>query len=36
MTVRIAVIGGGSSMFVPGLIRRLLEIPASTAGPNCG
>lgn len=28
MTVKIAVIGGGSSMFVPGLIRRLLEIPA--------
>ncbi|MCU1495017.1 MAG: hypothetical protein JWO62_2781 [Acidimicrobiaceae bacterium] len=27
MTVKIAVIGGGSSMFVPGLVRRLLEIP---------
>ncbi len=27
MSVRIAVVGGGSSMFVPGLIRRLLEIP---------
>jgi alpha-galactosidase len=27
MSVRIAVIGGGSSMFVPGLIRRMLEIP---------
>ncbi len=27
MNVKIAVIGGGSSMFVPGLIRRLLEIP---------
>ncbi len=27
MSVKIAVIGGGSSMFVPGLIRRLLEIP---------
>ncbi|MCU1488641.1 MAG: hypothetical protein JWM85_46 [Acidimicrobiaceae bacterium] len=27
MSVKIAVIGGGSSMFVPGLVRRLLEIP---------
>src|ERR1700733_3857186 len=27
MSVRITVIGGGSSMFVPGLVRRLLEIP---------
>jgi alpha-galactosidase len=27
MTVKIAVIGGGSSMFVPGLVRRLLEVP---------
>lgn len=27
MSIKIAVIGGGSSMFVPGLIRRLLEIP---------
>jgi alpha-galactosidase len=27
MSVKIAVIGGGSSMFVPGLIRRLLQIP---------
>ena len=27
MTVSIAVIGGGSSMFVPGLVRRLIEIP---------
>jgi alpha-galactosidase len=27
MTVKIAVIGGGSSMFVPGLVRRLLETP---------
>jgi alpha-galactosidase len=27
MTVKIAVIGGGSSMFVPGLVRRLLELP---------
>jgi alpha-galactosidase len=27
VTVKIAVIGGGSSMFVPGLIRRLIEIP---------
>lgn len=27
MTVKIAVIGGGSSMFVPGLVRRLIEIP---------
>jgi alpha-galactosidase len=27
MSVRIAVIGGGSSMFVPGLLRRLIEIP---------
>jgi alpha-galactosidase/6-phospho-beta-glucosidase family protein len=26
-TTTITVIGGGSSMFVPGLIRRLLEIP---------
>src|SRR5258706_7309547 len=26
MSVKIAVIGGGSSMFVPGLIRRLIEI----------
>src|SRR5271154_1061466 len=26
MTVKIAVVGGGSSMFVPGLVRRLLEI----------
>jgi alpha-galactosidase len=26
MSVKITVIGGGSSMFVPGLIRRLLEI----------
>src|ERR1039458_4101640 len=27
MSVKIAVIGGGSSMFVPGLVRRLIEIP---------
>ena len=27
MTVKIAVVGGGSSMFVPGLVRRLIEIP---------
>jgi alpha-galactosidase len=27
MSVKIAVVGGGSSMFVPGLIRRLLQIP---------
>lgn len=27
MSVKIAVVGGGSSMFVPGLIRRLIEIP---------
>ena len=27
MTFKIAVIGGGSSMFVPGLVRRLLEVP---------
>ncbi len=27
MTVKIAVIGGGSSMFVPGLVRRLVELP---------
>ena len=27
MTLKIAVIGGGSSMFVPGLVRRLLEVP---------
>ncbi len=27
MTVRIAVIGGGSSMFVPGLVRRLVDLP---------
>jgi alpha-galactosidase/6-phospho-beta-glucosidase family protein len=27
MSVTITVIGGGSSMFVPGLIRRLIEIP---------
>lgn len=27
MSVSIAVIGGGSSMFVPGLVRRLIEIP---------
>jgi alpha-galactosidase len=27
MSVKIAVIGGGSSMFVPGLIRRLIELP---------
>ncbi len=27
MSARIAVVGGGSSMFVPGLIRRLIEIP---------
>jgi alpha-galactosidase/6-phospho-beta-glucosidase family protein len=27
MSVAIAVVGGGSSMFVPGLIRRLIEIP---------
>jgi alpha-galactosidase len=26
MTVKIAVIGGGSSMFVPGLVRRLVEL----------
>ncbi len=26
MTVKIAVVGGGSSMFVPGLVRRLIEI----------
>jgi alpha-galactosidase len=25
--VKVAVVGGGSSMFVPGLVRRLLEIP---------
>jgi hypothetical protein len=23
----IAIIGGGSGMFVPGLVRRLLELP---------
>lgn len=28
MSVKIAVVGGGSSMFVPGMIRRLLEIPS--------
>jgi alpha-galactosidase/6-phospho-beta-glucosidase family protein len=27
MNVKITVIGGGSSMFVPGLVRRLIEIP---------
>jgi alpha-galactosidase len=27
VSVKITVIGGGSSMFVPGLIRRLIEIP---------
>jgi alpha-galactosidase len=27
VTSKIAVIGGGSSMFVPGLVRRLLEVP---------
>ena len=27
MTVKIAVIGGGSSMFVPGLGRRLVDLP---------
>ena len=27
MTVKIAVIGGGSSMFVPGLVRSLIQIP---------
>jgi len=27
MSVRVTVIGGGSSMFVPGLVRRLIEIP---------
>lgn len=27
MSARVAVIGGGSSMFVPGLVRRLIEIP---------
>jgi alpha-galactosidase len=27
VSVKIAVVGGGSSMFVPGLIRRLIEIP---------
>jgi alpha-galactosidase len=27
MSVTITVVGGGSSMFVPGLIRRLIEIP---------
>ena len=27
MSVKITVIGGGSSMFVPGLVRRLIEIP---------
>lgn len=27
MTVRIAVLGGGSSMFVPGLVRRLVDLP---------
>jgi alpha-galactosidase len=27
VTVKITVIGGGSSMFVPGLIRSLIEIP---------
>ena len=26
MSTSIAVIGGGSSMFVPGLVRRLLEL----------
>ena len=30
MTVKIAVVGGGSSMFVPGLVRRLIEIPWSS------
>src|SRR5271165_1890068 len=27
MSVSITVIGGGSSMFVPGLVRRLIELP---------
>jgi alpha-galactosidase len=27
MTVKIVVIGGGSSMFVPGLVRRLVDLP---------
>ena len=27
MTVKIAVIGGGSSMFVPGVVRKLLQVP---------
>jgi alpha-galactosidase/6-phospho-beta-glucosidase family protein len=27
VSVKIAVIGGGSSMFVPGLVRRLVELP---------
>jgi alpha-galactosidase len=27
VTVKIAVVGGGSSMFVPGLVRRLVELP---------
>src|SRR5215472_140854 len=32
MSVKIAVIGGGSSMFVPGLIRALIEIPCFAGG----
>jgi alpha-galactosidase/6-phospho-beta-glucosidase family protein len=27
VSVKIAVVGGGSSMFVPGLVRRLVELP---------
>ena len=27
MSVKITVVGGGSSMFVPGLVRRLVELP---------
>ena len=32
MTVNITVIGGGSSMFVPALVRRLIEIPSLRGG----
>ncbi len=32
MSVKIAVVGGGSSMFVPGLIRAMIEIPCFAGG----
>lgn len=35
MSVKIAVVGGGSSMFVPGLVRRLIEISCFKGAELC-